>query len=37
MADRETSRDLGTAHNAPVTPDPANVHLFDTATGKRLN
>src|SRR5215213_430748 len=21
----------------PVTPDPANVHLFDTATGKRLN
>ena len=22
MADRETSRDLGAAHNAPVTPDP---------------
>jgi multiple sugar transport system ATP-binding protein len=21
----------------PVTPDPANVHLFDAATGKRLN
>ena len=24
MADRETSRDLGAAHNAPVTPDPAS-------------
>jgi hypothetical protein len=24
MADRETSRDLGAAHNAPVTPDPTS-------------
>jgi hypothetical protein len=24
MADRETSRDMGAAHNAPVTPDPAS-------------
>ena len=24
MADRETNRDLGAAHNAPVTPDPAS-------------
>jgi hypothetical protein len=24
MADRETKRDLGAAHNAPVTPDPAS-------------
>jgi len=29
MADRETSRDLGAAHNAPVTPDPASTANAD--------
>ena len=29
MADRETSRDMGAAHNAPVTPDPASTASAD--------